>query len=182
MVKINSFKSGTGAISVEVSTHPRTFSFDGHVRKVTLAGEEIVRKYSELLLRAIRYRYSSRANEGGRNIKRQFKVIPPSRDSRYSYIGGISLKPQAARWFSHIEAGRAPKKAIPLDYFKQHQQNPGQKGKPISTQYTGERLKFVHVKPNLRLKNLVSKTIDKKARDFERTLVRMQEQAAKKSS
>lgn len=182
MVTINSFKSGTGSISVEVTTHPRKFSFQNHIHNVTLAGEEIVKRYSELLLRAIRYRYSSRANKGGRNIKRQFKVIPASRGSRYSYIGGISLDPQAARWFGHIEAGRAPKKAIPLDYFKQHQENPGQKGKRINTSFTGERLKFVHVKPNLRLKNLVSKTIDKKARDFERTLVRIQEQAAKKSS
>jgi len=182
MVTIKNFNTGAGSVSVKVVTHPRQISFKQQIYNISLAGEKIVDNYSESLLRGIRYRYKSRANRGGDNIRKQFKKIRAEKSSRYGYIGGLKLNEEASEWFGHIEAGRAPKKPIPLEYFKQHQANPGQKGKPINYKVTGERIPFVKVKANLKLKNLFRDTVNKKFKDFNRTLVRMQKQAFKKSN
>jgi len=180
MVTINSFNTGTGVVSVKVTTHPRKISFKQQNYNITVAGKTIVDKYSESLLRGLKYRYRTRANFGGKNITKQFKKLPAEKKSRYGYVGGIILNKNASRWFGHIEAGRAPKKRIPLDYFRQHQENPGQKGTPINYKMNNERIPFVKVKPNLQLKNLFQDTVNKKYADFARTLVRLQKQALKK--
>lgn len=181
MVNVKPFNTGRGSVSVKVTTHPRQINFKGHIHNITVAGEDIVRKYSESLLRGVKYRYKSRAKREGKNIRKQFKRIRVSKTGRYSYVGGLELKKQAARWFGLIESGNWKPHWIPYDYINQHNADPGVKGKKINARINNEVLRFVWVKPNLRLKNLFRDTVNKKFNDFNRTLVRMQKQAIKKA-
>jgi len=166
----------TGSLETSISVKSRSINWKNHVENITLAGEDILKKYLTTIKRGITYKYSVAANRGGKRISKEFSIAFPRRTNKYTYSGGIILNPSARRWFNFLENIVWRPHVIPIEYMQQHIQHPGKVGK-----YVNRATKFVLVSQNKKLLGLVSRVFSEKSRVFNRTVVRAQKVANDKS-